>query len=115
MKGKATLVLAGVVLAGASTLASAAKPAMTYQQKHEVAAKAQKKTAAFRATQPQTADQARTTKRTIAGGGTEVRVPTELWNTLGTQQDANGKVRVVESDGTASATEVPATEGLPHE
>jgi hypothetical protein len=111
MKGKAILVLAGIVLAGASTIASAAKPPMTHQQKKELAAQAQKKVAADIATQPRTSGQALTTKRTIAGGAQTMRVPTELWTTLATQQEADGTLRVLESDGTAA----PATEGLPNE
>ena len=111
MKGKATLVLAGIVLAGASTMASAAKPAMTHQEKQELAAKVTKDVAAYRATQPRTSGQAATTKRTLRGGGTGIRVPTELWNTLGVVQDGKAPPRIVESDGTGA----PATEGLPNE
>lgn len=112
MKCKASWLLAGIVLAGVSTLAMAAKPELTLKQKQELAAQAKQKTPAFRATQPQTAGQAKATLRRIDGGGTAIRVPTELWNTLGAQQDApNAPIRIVESDGTGA----PATEGQPHE
>ena len=111
MKGKASWLLASLLLAGVSTQAMAAKPEMTLKQKQELAAQAKQKTPAFRATQPQTAGQAKATLRKTSGGGTEIRVPTELWNTLGAQQDANAPIRIVESDGTGA----PVTEGLPHE
>ena len=54
----ATLLLAGIALACASTVALAAKPAMTKQEKQELAAKAKKKLAEVEATQPRTQGQA---------------------------------------------------------
>lgn len=105
---KATL-LAGIALACASTVAFAAKPALTHQQKKELAAQAKKKLPEVEATQPRTQDQARATKTTNRLG-TQVRVPTELWNTLAVTNE-DGTLRVVDTDGITA----PATEGLPHE
>lgn len=107
---KATLLLAGVALAFATTAAFAAKPALTPQQKHDIAAKAKKKMAETQATQPRNQSEAKLTKKTTVRG-TEVRVPTELWNTLATTKNADGSLRVVDTDGTTA----PATEGLPNE
>ena len=106
---KATLLLAGLALA-ASTVAFAGKPALTPQQKHDIAAKAKKKMAETQATQPRNQSEAKLTKKTTVRG-TEVRVPTELWNTLATTKNADGSLRVVDTDGTTA----PATEGLPNE
>ncbi|HKN78700.1 MAG TPA: hypothetical protein VJW16_06000 [Lysobacter sp.] len=111
MKGKATLVVAGVVLAAISTVASAAKPAMTPQQRQDFVAKAQQKAAAMRATQPRTESQARATMKRTSNGATAIRVPTELWTTLAAQPDAKGSIRVIEADGSSA----PSTEGLPNE
>jgi len=106
---KATLLLAGLALA-ASTVAFAAKPALTHQQKQDIAAKAKKKMAHTQATQPRNQAEAKLTQKTDIRG-TQVRVPTELWNTLATVKDADGSLRVVDTDGTSA----PATEGLPNE
>lgn len=108
---KATLVVAGAMLAAVSMGASAAKPAMTHQEKQDFAAKAQKKAAAMRATQPRTEGQARATMKRMTNGATAIRVPTELWTTLAAEKDANGTLRTIEADGTSA----PATEGLPNE
>ncbi|UHQ20367.1 hypothetical protein LVB87_04180 [Lysobacter sp. KIS68-7] len=108
---KATLVVASAMLAAVSFGASAAKPAMTHQEKQDFAAKAQKKATALRATQPRTEGQARATLKGVAGGGMAIRVPTELWTTLGVQHETNGAVRMTEADGTSA----PSTEGLPNE
>lgn len=106
---KAALLLAGIALAGTTTVAFAAKPAMTHQEKQELAAKAKKVHAANVAKQPRTSGQAKATLKTERGVTTAL-VPTVLWTTLAVA-DENGKVRIVEADG----TKAPTTEGLPNE
>lgn len=113
MKGTTTLLFAGMMLAGMTFVAHAAKPETTPEQRKAKAEAMSKNRAAFKASQPQTASQAATTKRSIPGGGTVVRVPSELWTTLSVQQAADGRMRVVEADGTAPAP--AATQELPHE
>ena len=108
---KATLLLAGIALAASTTVAFAAKPALTHQQKQDIAAKAKKKMAATQATQPRNQAEARLTKKTTIRG-TEVRVPTDLWNTLAATKNADGSIRVVDTDGTDGTT---TPEGLPNE
>lgn len=111
MKGKATLILAGIALAGFATAASAAKPAMTGKEKQELAEKARKQVAADMARQPRNQAEARTTLKTERGV-TTVLVPTDLWNTLAAEKNPDGTLRVVEFDGTGPT---PKTEGLPNE
>ena len=113
MKGKATLVLASMVLVGATAAAHAAKPTDTPQQRSAKAEAMKAKRHAFKATQPRTMSQANATQVRKAGGSYAVRVPEELWSTLAVERDDNGNLRVVETDG----THAPAakTEGLPNE
>ena len=112
MKCKATLALAGVTLVCATTMAWAAKPELTGQEKKELAAKVaanQKK----QMPQPKTMAQGNASKFRTTSGAEGYLVPTDLWPTLYAQTDANGNVRVVDGEGDA----VPAatTEGLPNE
>ena len=113
MKVKATLVLASMVLVGMSAAANAAKPDATPEQRSAKAEAMKKNRHAFKATQPRTMAQANATTQKRAGGAVAVRVPEELWNTLSVQRDANGNLRVVESDGTSAPA--TTTEGLPNE
>jgi hypothetical protein len=96
------------------TAAHAAKPEMTRAQKKELAASTAQKMRT-RAPQPRTMAQSNATKRkSIATGASGQLVPTELWSTLNAQVDAQGNVRVVETEGTHAPT-TTATEGLPNE
>ena len=109
---KATLLLAGVSLAFATTVAFAAKPALTGKEKKELAAKVkenQKKAPA----QPKTMAQAGAMKLQSATGAQGVMVATDLWPTMYVQTDANGAQHIVETEGGT----VPAktAEGLPNE
>jgi len=113
MKLKSTLALAGVTLACATTMAWAAKPELTGQQKKEMAAKV-KENHKNALPQPRTMAQANDMRLKSATTGAEgIRVATELWPTLYVQTDANGNKRIVDGEGDA----VPAatTEGLPNE
>ena len=110
---KASLLFAGMMLAGMTFAVHAAKPETTPEQRKAKAEAMAKKAAAFKASQPQTASQALRTQRTIPGGGTAVRVPAELWTTLSAQQSADGRMQILEADGTAAAP--AATQELPHE
>ena len=62
--------------------------------------------------QPKTMAQADATLFRTKSGGSAVRVPTELWSTLGVAKDADGNVQLTESEGEAPTTKV---EGLPNE
>ena len=109
MKGTYIL-MAGVALAGVSVAALAANPNKA-RIEAEAAAIAKNPNAAI-SKQPKTMAQADATLFRTKSGGTAVRVPTELWSTLGVARDANGNVQMTESDGEAPAT---TTEGLPNE
>jgi hypothetical protein len=113
MKGKATLVLASIVLVGATAAAHAAQPDSKLEQRNAKAESMKQKRHSFKATQPRTLSQADATKVRKAGGTLQVRVPEELWSTMAVQRDANGQLRVIETDG----TQAPAatSEGLPNE
>ena len=52
--------------------------------------------------QPRTMAQADATQVTLPDGTVKVAVPTELWNTLSVRQGADGKLQVLEADGTAA-------------
>ena len=112
MQGKSTLVLAGVTLVCATTVAWAAKPELTGKEKKELAAKvaANEKKAP---PQPKTMLQANATNLKSTTGAEGVLVPTDLWPRMMVQTDANGRKHIVESEGDA----IPATttEGLPNE
>jgi hypothetical protein len=111
MKTKAShLLLAGIAIAGISASVQSASPA---QEKHRAAVDAVKanKAAAIER-QPRTMTQADATTFRTRSGGTAVRVPTELWSTLHTQQRADGTVVLTESDGNTTTTRA---EELPHE
>ncbi|WP_036168631.1 hypothetical protein [Noviluteimonas dokdonensis] len=112
---KATLVLASMVLVGATAAAHAAKPQddSTPEQRSAKAESMKAKRHAFKATQPRTMSQANATQVRKPGGAVAVRVPEELWSTMAVQRDANGNLRVIETDGTAAPA--ATTEGLPNE
>jgi len=114
MKGKATIVLASIVLVGAAAAAQAAQPDSKLQQNAAKAESMKAKRHSFKATQPRTMSQADATKVRKAGGAIAVRVPEELWSTLSVERDANGNLRVLENDGTQAAP-ATKTEALPNE
>jgi len=60
---------------------------------------------------PRTMAQADATQFRTKSGGTAVRVPTELWSTLGVAKDMRGTMQVTEGDGTAPTT----VQEAPHE
>jgi hypothetical protein len=64
--------------------------------------------------QPRTMAEAAATVVRLDNGATSVMVPTELWNSLSVQKDANGNLQVRESDGN-SAPVSTTTEGLENE
>lgn len=63
--------------------------------------------------QPQTAAQAKATAVREPDGTVSAKVPTELWNHLSVQRDANGNMHVIESEDTALVT--TTAEGLDNE
>lgn len=63
--------------------------------------------------QPRTMSEAATTKVRLANGTEGYLVPTDLWNTLAVEKDAQGKLRVIETDG--STAPAASTEGATHE
>ena len=113
MKGKSLLILAGITLASGAMSAQAAKPPMTGAQKKAAADAVAENHKRFNVAPPTTMAQADGTIRQTASGGTAISVPTELWNTLGVSKAADGKIRMVETDGTAKPA--AKTEGLPNE
>lgn len=54
--------------------------------------------------QPRTMAQAEATQVKLPDGTVQVAVPTELWTTLSVQKGADGKLKVMEADGTGAAT-----------
>lgn len=111
MKHKSSLfwLVTGLAIASAVPNANAAKPT-----EKELQAKAEKlaaKRANFK--QPRTMVEGEATQARLANGATGALVPTELWNQLSVEKDAQGNLQVVEADATAVAAE--KSEGLSHE
>jgi hypothetical protein len=110
-KRNALALLAGITLAGSAAAADAAQPARATRD--AAAAAIKKNPDAALAKQPKTMAQADLTQaRTQRGVGHAVRVPTELWSTVGVRTDAHGQLQLTEHEGDAPAT---TTEGLPNE
>ena len=86
--GVATLLVAGTALAGKPMTAAEKKA------KAEVVANNSRNLP-----QPRTMAEAEATEVRTADGGVMVMVPTELWNHLAVSRDAEGKLKIVESEG----------------
>ena len=113
MNRNATLALAGVVLACATTAAFAAKPELTGQQKKALAAKV-KENHKNDAPQPKTMAQSNATKLVDAASGAEgILIASDLWPTMYVQTDANGNKHVVETENGVAPT--TTMEGAPNE
>jgi len=100
MTFKATLVcIAALAVASASSAAQAAKPVS--KERQAALAKIEQNHRNFKT--PQTTAEAARTKVVLANGATAVAVPLELWNELSAQADAQGRMQVRETDGTADS------------
>ena len=98
MKQKTLLAcIAALAVAGASMAATAAPRAS--KERQAAIAKIARNHANFK--QPRTAAEAARTQVVKADGTTQVAVPTELWNEMSAQADAQGHVQLREADGTA--------------
>ena len=76
--------------------------APTAQERHSMAQSVASRQRGLK--QPRTEAEAKPTLRgTPNGSGTAMQVPTELWSHLSAQKDAQGKLRVLESEGTESS------------
>ena len=107
----ALALLIGAALVGSVATADAGQTTRT--EREAAAAAIAKNPDAAIARQPKTMAQAdQTMARTKNGSGTAVRVPTELWSTLGVRKDAQGKVLVTETEGDKPATNAAE---VPHE
>ena len=110
-KRNAIALLVAVAVAGTAAASQAAQKTTPAERAAAAAAIAKNKDAAIER-QPKTMAQADQTQSRTKSGGIAVRVPTELWSTLASHQDANSTVHVTETDGQAPSTHV---EGLPNE
>jgi uncharacterized protein with beta-barrel porin domain len=102
-KARPFWIVAALAVAGSVPVAQAAKPSPTPQQLKAMADNARDNHRFFK--QPETMAEAAATQVQLPNGATAIAVPTELWNNLSVERDANGKLHVLESDG----THVPAT------
>ena len=102
-KARALWLVAGLAVAGAAFVAQAAKPSTTPQQRKAAVETIQRNHKQFSATQPRTIAQANVTKAPLAAGGGAMRAPTELWNHLAVQRDAQGNLHQVETSNGAQA------------
>lgn len=111
MKHSARLFWMATALAAAGmvTVAHAAKS--TPQARKAAVEKIAKNHHSFN--QPRTMAEADSTQVRLADGTVALAVPEELWNHLSAETDAQGNVRVRESDGTVAAT--TQSEGLSNE
>ena len=105
MKHHAKLLLAmtGLALASAPLVATAAGKSMAKPD-----ARAQKVAQASKGLyQPRTMEESNATKFTLPDGTKGLLIATELYPTLSARRDADGKITIVESEGTSvSTTEV---------
>ena len=99
----------GLAIASATPAVQAAKP--TAQELEAKAAKLAAKRSNFK--QPRTMKEGEATVVRLADGTTRALVPTDLWNQLSVERDAEGNIKIVEAD--ATATPVAKSEGLSHE
>lgn len=99
----------GLAIAIAVPAAQAAKP--TEQELQAKAAKLAAKRGNFK--QPRTMKEGEATELRLANGATRALVPTELWNQLAVEKDAQGDLQIVEADATAAPA--AKSEGLSHE
>jgi hypothetical protein len=112
MNGKTRIfwMLTGLAIAGAVSVAHAAKPLTPQERK----AKAQELTQNHRTfQQPRTIAQTNAAARRLPDGTTTAPLATELWNHLSVQRDATGQLKIQESDGAIAPN--TATEGSDHE
>ena len=110
---KATLLCIAATLAAAGTASNADAAARTLTRAEQ--AKVARMTQNHRNFEtPRTMKDAERTTVTSARGATSVAVPLELYSQLGVRTDANGKLEVVEVEGTDTA--IPAaTSGVASE
>ena len=101
--------VAGLAFASALPGAHAAKPT-----EKQIQAKAEK-LAAQRSNfkQPRTVAEGETTVTRMANGATGALVPSDLWNELSVEKDAQGNPQLHEADGTVVTSS--SSEGLSHE
>ena len=102
MTPRVSTLLAGLALAGIAAAAHSAQT--THAERQAAAAAIARNKAASIDAQPRTMAQADATQFRTKSGGTAVRVPTELWSTLGVAKDTRGAMQVTEGDGTAPTT-----------
>lgn len=112
MNGKTRIfwMLTGLAVAGAASVAHAAKP-LTPQERKAKAQVLIKNHRTFQ--QPRTMAQTNAAAKRLPDGTTTAPLATELWNHLSVERDAAGHLKILETDGaTAPST---TTEGTDHE
>jgi len=105
--------LSALAIAGTASVAQAAKPSTTPQQRKAAVEQIKHNHKQFAATQPRTMAQADQTKVRLPNGTEAMRAPTELWNHLAVQHDAQGKPHQVETSNGQAPADV--WEGPDHE
>lgn len=112
MNGKTRIfwMLTGLAVAGAASVAHAAKP-LTPQERKAKAQVIIKNHRTFQ--QPRTMAQTNASARRLPDGTTSAALATELWNHLSVERDAAGQLKIRESDGTIAPS--PAAKGADHE
>ena len=106
-KARLICIAAGLAIASTAATADAAKP-MTAKERAAKSQEIRENHRNFQ--QPRTMAQAEARIAPLTGGGSMVSVPTELWSNLSVQKDAQGKLRMLESEGTESSQAVIAEE-----
>lgn len=108
-KSQLLCAMAGLAIASAVPMAQAAKP--TDKQIEAKAAKLAAQRGNFK--QPRTVAQGEATVTRMANGATGALVPSDLWNELSVEVDAQGNPQVHEAEGTTAPAST--SEGLSHE
>ena len=113
MKDKAKLICiaTALVVASASMTAQAAKPVS--KERQAAIAKIAKNHRNFQ--QPRTMADASRTEVVQSDGTVGIAVPEELWNEMSARSDAQGNLRMSESDGSDAASANATTETVINE
>lgn len=109
-KARVLWLFTGLAVAGAASVAHAAKP-LTPQERKAKTETIIKNHRTFQ--QPRTIAQTNAAARRLPDGTTTAPLATELWNHLSVERDATGRLKIKESDGAIAPS--AATEGTDHE
>jgi formylglycine-generating enzyme required for sulfatase activity len=108
-KTKALCLVSGLIVAASA--ANAAKPSLTAQERKAMAEAVARNHQYFK--QPRTEAEAQPTLVRLPDGEMSMQVPESLWNRLSVQQDAQGALKLRETEGDQAPADI--SEGMDNE